>query len=61
MGVWTKFIVHWFIERQTQFGMPRGDTMRLALNLPNRLLFIQIQTLPPSILTSGLFQFYFIF
>jgi hypothetical protein len=35
-------------EGQTHFGMSRDAEMRLALNEPNRLLFIQIQTIHPD-------------
>jgi hypothetical protein len=46
--VCTKDILYWFIQNQTHFGMPRGAKLTLALNKLYRLLFIQIQTLPPS-------------
>ena len=36
-----------FFEGPNHFGMPRGNKI-LALNEPNRLLFLQIQRLPPS-------------
>jgi hypothetical protein len=41
-----KNILYWFIEGQTYFGMSRGAKLRLALNIRNRLLFIQIQPVP---------------
>ena len=43
-----KNILYWFIEDSIHFGMTRCSKMGLALNGPNRLLFIQFQTLPPS-------------
>lgn len=36
-----------FFEGPNHFGMPRGNKI-LALNEPNRLLFLQIRRLPPS-------------
>ena len=46
--VWMKNIPCWSIEAQTHFGMPRGAKMSSALNNWNKLLFVQIQTLPLS-------------
>jgi hypothetical protein len=43
-----KNIPYWSIEGQTHFCMPRGAKMSFALNNCNRLLFVQIQTLPLS-------------
>ena len=46
MDVQTKN-THQFVEGQTHFGMSRDAKMSLAIDAPNRLLFAQIQTLPP--------------
>ena len=46
VDVWTKNILYWIIKSSTYFGMVRGAKMSLALNEPNRLFFIQFQTLP---------------
>ena len=40
-----KGVLFRFVEGQNQFGMPRGAKMSLARN---RLLFLQIKTLSPS-------------
>jgi hypothetical protein len=41
-GLNTENILYWFIEGQTHFGILRGAKISLALNEPNKLLFIQI-------------------
>ena len=46
--VWTKSILYWFIKGQTHFGMPVGAKMNWPKMYQIRMVFIYIQTLPPS-------------
>ena len=48
LEVWTKKILYWFIDSQTRSSIPRGAKMSLVLNQLNRLLFIQILTVPQT-------------
>jgi hypothetical protein len=35
--VCTKSVLYWIIEGQTNFGMPRGAKVSLALNVPQKV------------------------